>query len=237
MKAECPLCLVPLAGKALVCARCGLPWRAPSPRAIRVEAGPRFSSQSMAFRPRLGDVLATLGAMTLATPVATALFAGAFDGEWWSGRVLGSELLWQLIAVLVLLFTALACLRLFSHAAELGARLIAPRKLADGGDVLQVRAGGLRARGRAEVRVAKLDLREVVLEPHEGGYLHDICIVHRTGLALLLATELPRETAQRLGTRVASWLDTPEPGALDYRGSLRGARRSFGQSPGPAGGV
>jgi hypothetical protein len=171
----------------------------------------------MAFRPRLGDALATLGAMTIATPIASVFFVGAVDGEWWSGHVLGSELLWRFIALLVLLFIALVCLRLFSHAAALGARLIAPRKLADGGDVLQVRPGGLSARGRAEVRVAKLDLREVVLEPHAGGYLHDLCIVHRTGLALLLATELPQETAERLGTRVASWLDRAEPGALDYR--------------------
>jgi hypothetical protein len=212
------LCLVSLETKAPACLQCALIWRAPSNRSIRLKAAdPRSSSKSMAFRPRLGDVFATLGAMTLLIPIAIAFFSSAFDGELWSGHVLGSELLWQFLVLLMLLFMLSCCIWLLSHAAAIAERLIAPRRLTNSAEILQIYPGGLSKRGRTEVRIAKLDLREVILEPYAGGYLHDVCIVHRAGPALLLATELPLEVAERLGLQIGSWLGTPERRSLDYR--------------------
>jgi len=222
MKAECPLCAVGLAPETPVCRRCGLTWCVPSRRAIRMEAGERgASSPSMSFRPRTGEVLATLGAIVLFTPMALALFHSAWYGELRSGQLLGSELLWDFVGLLVVSLVALGSYQLFSGAAVLAGRVAAPRRLVNHADVLAVRPGGWSQRGRAEVRIAKADLREVVLEPHAGGYLHDLHLVHRAGLAMVVATEIPQEVAVDLGRRLAGWLGSPAQGDADYRKPAR----------------
>jgi hypothetical protein len=211
---------VPLVGTVSVCPRCGLTWRAPSTRAIRVEAGaPGTASRSMAFRPRAGEVLATMAGMLLFAPIAIAVATSAFDGGLRSGTLLGSEMLGRVVEQLALVLVACGGLLLLAHAAALAGRLVAPRRVSDDAEVLLVRPGGLGKQGRAELRLAKLDLREVVLEPHTGGYLHDLYVVHRAGPALCVATELPKETAERLGMQLRSWLG-PEA-ALEYRKATR----------------
>ena len=71
----CPVCGGPVEPQS--CQRCGLIWRTPSARSVHVGPegpGPRATSRSFAFRPRLGEVLATSTAMVLYTPVAVAVF-------------------------------------------------------------------------------------------------------------------------------------------------------------------
>ena len=210
----CPVCAGPL--DASHCGRCGLTWRTPSARSSHVgPGGSGASSRSLAFRPRLGEVIATLGAVALYAPVAAAVFGSAVEiGQRpFHGATFTSYLLMALLFLVVVTGGVL----LFAHAATLGARLISPPALTHDAEIFQVRPGGFGGRGRVWHRFAKLDLREVVLDPHEGGFLYDLLVTHRAGPALLLATALPREDAERLARTIAGWLSSPGQAAMGYR--------------------
>ncbi len=159
-------------------------------------------------------------AMALYIPVAVAVFASAWEGGLRPFH--GSTFLSYLVMALLFLMVTIGGVLLFAHAATLAARLISPPALAHEAEILQLRPGGLGARGRAWLRVAKLDLREVVLDPHPGGYLHDLFVTHRAGQALLLATALPKEDAERLARTIAGWLSPSGQEAMHYRKAIAG---------------
>ncbi len=63
---------------------------------------------------------------------------------------------------------------------------------------MPARSGGVTARGRAERRIAKVDLREVVLEPVRG-VVFQLWVVHRAGPAFRLDDEILRERGEQVG--------------------------------------
>jgi hypothetical protein len=211
MSLSCPLCQAELGADG--CPTCGLAWRAPSGRSAAMgAAGSGASPGSLAFRPRLGEVLATLGAFVVGAPVVLVVLAAAVDGSVWSRRLYSSEIVSHLVVLLVLLVVAAGVLWFLSHVTALVGQLIAPRAIRHEGEILEVRPGGLDRRGRAWIRLAKADLGDALLDPHQGGYLHDLLLAHRAGPALLLATEMPPEDAERAAATIAGWLGKPAGG-------------------------
>jgi hypothetical protein len=170
----------------------------------------------MAFRPRAGDVVAWTVGMALISPIAAAIGESAIAGSLLGGALLN---------VIALLSCAAAWWFVATAWASVVAAAVAPLRLRDEGDVISLCSGGLGARGRAERRIAKADLDDVVLEPLRG-VVFQLWVVHRAGLAFQLDAEILRERGERLGGLVRAWLGDRAEG---YRNSEK--------SSGPAGSV
>ena len=213
MRAECPICVVPLAeAVTATCPRCRLTWRAPSRQSIRLEPeSPRSRSRSATTRPDTGLILLhVLGFPVIIVPIGVAILAAVFDGGTKDllGRALGA------------LFAAAVLFYVLSNAWATLVQVLAPPRVDEDGDVLRVRLGGLGKHGRSPIPVAKADLRDVLLEPQKNGRF-TLWIVHKSGPALLVAEELRAPEAERLGARIRGWFGETEAG---YRG--RAAMRS-----------
>jgi hypothetical protein len=216
MKAECPVCTVALDAAVMpVCRGCGLTWRVPSPRAVPVPAAAAGQrARSLAFRPRVGDVLSWTAGFALISLLAAAIGDSAVEGSLLGGTFLN-------------VVVVLACAALWLFAATGWARVVvavvAPLRVGDEGEVISLRAGGLDPRGWTERRIAKIDLREVVLEPVRG-VVFQLWVVHRAGPAFRLDAEILGERGERLGGLVGAWIGDRAAGPAGYRsaGTPRG---------------
>jgi hypothetical protein len=209
VKAECPICAVALEeAKVSTCKECGLTWRVPSPQAVSVPAAPGGDGpRSIAFRPRTGDLLAWTGGFVLSSLIAAAIVGGVIEGDSLQRR--------ELLSALVVLGGAALWWFVVTGWARVATAFVAPMRLRDEGDVISLRSGGLGARGRAERRIAKTDLGDVVLEPVRG-VVFQLWVVHRAGPAFQLDAEILREPGERLGGQVRAWLGD-RAGGTGYR--------------------
>jgi hypothetical protein len=211
----CPICdLVLDEATTPSCPCCGLTWRMPSARAVPIPAAQGVPvPRTLSFRPRAGDLVAWTVGIVLATPFAVVVVGSAMDGSLKGGA---------LVETLALLFCASAWIFVATAWARVVAWSVAPLRLRDEGDVISLRSGGLGARGRAERRVAKADLDDVVLEPLRG-VVFQLWVVHRRGPAFRLDAETLRERGERLGGRVRALLGERAGSTAGYRGSGTGA--------------
>ena len=215
----CPVCDVTLEPRVVAtCPACSSRWRRPSPRAEPV-ARAAEPPRAISLRPPAWDLVVGCSGFALATGIALAFGDAAIEGE--LGGATQSAFAGAVLAVVGGLFVLCGWLLTASAVAGLATKMLAPQRLASDGDVVSVRAGGLRARERAERRFAVRDLVDVLVEP-ERAITFTLWVVHRKGPAFQVDLGMLHERAHRLGALLKAWL--PEAAvAPDYRGA--GERR------------
>ncbi len=172
----------------------------------------------MAFRPRVSPFVVWLGTLLIFAPLTIVLAACLLDGALWTWRIAGSTTLGALFGLVAVGFVGSVDVLAVLNALELVAQGLRPLRLRDKGEVLCVRPGGF-WHGRLELRIAKVDLTEVLLKSHSkaSSATCGCCTVH--GMAFRLATDVLDSTAEQRGLR--SWLGTRREAADDYRTSAR----------------
>jgi hypothetical protein len=215
----CPVCDLELEARVVAaCPGCGLRWRRPSPRAEPV-ARAADPPRAIALRARPWDLLVWGCGFVLATGITLAFGDAAIEGE--LGGAGHGALVGGLLVVVGGLFVLSGWLLTASAVVGLLTKIAAPQRLALDGDVVTVRSGGLRARGRAERRFAVRDLVDVIVEP-ERGITFTLWVVHKKGPAFQIDLGMLHEGAHRVGELVRAWLPD-DAVAPDYRGA--GERR------------